>query len=819
MSTNVKKASPPVELVPEELRWRCDPRAIPFATTADAEPREAEWSQERALRALRTGVELDAPGFNVFVCGVAGDGAGDAVARMIREMNPCLRPSLDRCYVNNFKNPDRPRLLTLARGTARGFQRDMESAVDFLRRRIPQLFESETFERRKSRIVERYAQREKDLMNEFTQHIGKSQFALVRVAVGPASLPEIVPVIEGQPVPMEELPRLVQEGKLDAPRADEMRKHYDEFRQEFTSVYRQTLALSRELSDEISFLEQEAASTLVDGMLQELREHYPEGEVAEYLEEVRLHLLDNLEPFQQAEPAQERPEDLLARPLRPSQDPFRLYGVNVVLSHEDAPACPVVLETAPTYANLFGSIERSFAEGLGGGWRADFMDLRGGAMLQADGGFLILYALDVASERGVWPALKRMLHHRRLDIQPLELLFPFATPPALKPDPIALDVKVVLVGDPRLYELFYALDEEFRRIFKVRVEFDEVLDWSEGLALHFGGLVRKLGEDEKLLPLDRGAVAVVLEEGVRLAGRRGKFTAHFRELEDLAREASYLARQKGEKQAGARHVHEALEARVERHNLAETKIREMIEQSLLLIDTSGSRVGQVNGLSVLESGGYAFGKPVRVTAAAALGKGGLINIEREANLSGRFHDKGVQIIAGYLRRVFAQEKPLSLSASICFEQSYGNVDGDSASSTEIYALLSALSGLPIRQDLAVTGSVNQQGDIQAIGGVNEKIEGFFDVCRTKGGLTGTQGVIIPRENCGDLMLREAVIEAVRRGKFHIYSVSTVEEGIAILTGAAPGERDPAGHFPPDTVYGLADARLAHMAEILRGYER
>lgn len=805
------------ELKPEELRWRCQPEQIPFATTAEAAPLEGETVQERALRALRTGVELSAPGYNMFVCGLTGDSRGDAVARLIRQMNPARRPSSDRCFVNNFKNPDHPLLLTLPRGSGNALKREMEGAIEFLRRRIPQLFESESFESRRNRLVERYAQREKDLMEEFTRRISQQQFALVRVTVGPASLPELVPVIGGQPVPMEELPRLVQEGKLTAADAEMLRKRYEDFRQEFTSVYRKTLALSRELSGELSFLEQEAASTLVDGVLQELHDHFPQPQIADYLEEVRVQILNNLEPFKLGESAPERSEEGPSDRLsRPEQDPFRVYGVNVVLSHDDGPECPVIFETVPSYANLFGTIQRSFEPTAG--WHSDFMDLRGGAILQADGGFLILYALDAFSERGVWQALKRTLTHRRLEIQPMDALFPFATPPALKPEPIEVDVKVVLVGDPWLFELFGEYEEDFRKIFKVRVEFDDVLEWTPAIATQYGGRLRKIAEQENLLPLDRSALAASLEYGVRRAGRRGKITARFNELDDVAREASFLARQQGESQVSACHVRQALDAKIDRHNLIETKIREMIAEGLLLIDTCGSRVGQVNGLSVMQIGGYAFGKPVRITASAALGKSGLINIEREANLSGRLHDKGVQIIAGYLRRVFAQDKPLSLSASVCFEQSYAGVDGDSASSTEIYALLSALSGLPIRQEIAVTGSVNQQGDIQAIGGVNEKIEGFFDVCRIHGELTGTQGVIIPRENAADLMLREDVIEAVERGKFHIYPVTRVEEGIAILTGVAADARGPDGRFPAESVYGRADAQLARMADILRQYE-
>jgi predicted ATP-dependent protease len=808
-----KPISPPVELSPDELRWTCDPALVPFATSAEAAPIEGELKQERAQRALKMGVELNAPGYNTFVCGLAGTSRGGTVVRIIQEMQPAGKPSLDRCYVNNFKNSDRPRLITLPGGQATGFKKDMEAGIDFLRRRIPQVFEGETFQRQKARIVERYSQKEKSLMDEFTRRIARDQFALGRMQVGAVALPEIFPVLDGQMVPIEELPKLVQEGKLETAVAEDLERKYDQFRQEFTLVYRKTLALSRELANEMNYLEQEAASVLVDGVIQELKEKYSGTTVAEYLEEVRGHVLDNLEPFKEHESEEEGQR---AEPTEgAARDPFRVYRVNVILARGDSEGCPVIFETVPTYANLFGTIHRSYDPR--GGWYSDFMDLRGGSLLQADGGYLVLYALDALTEAGVWRTLKRTLNHARLEIQPMDFFFPFTTG-ALKPEPIAVNVKVILIGDRELYELLHAYEEDFRKIFKVRVEFDEVMDWSEEAVRQFAGQLRKLAETEGLTPFDRTAIAAMLEHGVRRAGRRGKLTARFAELADLAREAAYLAQQAGQSPATGEHVRRALDAKIERHNLVETKIREMIEKGLLLIDTAGSRVGQVNGLSVLEMGGYAFGKPVRITASAALGKGGLINIEREANLSGRLHDKGVQIIAGYLRRTFAQDKPLSLSASVCFEQSYSGVDGDSASSTEIYALLSALSGLPIRQDIAVTGSVNQQGDIQPIGGVNEKIEGFFDVCRVKG-ITGQQGVIIPKENVEDLMLRPDVIKAVREGKFHIYPVGTLEEGISILTGTEAGKGEAPGHFEEATVYGLADHRLREMADTLHRFEK
>jgi ATP-dependent Lon protease len=807
------------ELPPAKLRWKCELSRIPFETTAQAELREGFIGQERALRALKMGAELSAPGYNVFVCGLAGTSRGGTIARMIEELHPPTKESLDRCYANNFKLPDRPRLLALPRGQANAFKKDMQAGIDFLRRRIPQVFEGEPFQRQKGRIVERFTVREKELMDDFTRRIAREQFALGHMQVGAVALPEIFPVLEGQMVPIEDISKMVHEGKLEAPVAEDIERKYEQFRQEFTVVYRKTLTLSRELASELSYLEQEAASVLVDGVIEELKEKYPGIDVSEYLEEVRHHLLDNLDPFKEREGEgehdEETPDGLPKMPGGgPERDPFRVYGINVILAHNDEETSPVIFETTPTYANLFGTIQRAYD--ARGGWTSDFMDLRGGSLLRADGGFLIMYSLEALSEVGVWRALKRTLNHNRLEIQPLEMFYPFGGS-ALKPEAIAINVKVILIGDRELYEMLYDYEEDFRKIFKVRVEFDEEMAMSDGVIAEYAGRLRALSEKENLYPFDRGAFAAMLEYGVRQAGRRNKVTARFIEIADLAREAHYDAAAKGESVVRAAHVRGALSSKMERHNLIETRIREMIQEGTLLVDVSGTRVGQVNGLSVLEIGGYSFGKPVRITATAALGKAGLINIEREANLSGRFHDKGVHIIAGYLRSRFAQDKPLSLAASICFEQSYSGVDGDSASSTEIYALVSALSNLPLRQDIAVTGSINQQGDIQAIGGVNEKIEGFFDVCRIKG-LSGTQGVMMPESNVEDLMLREDILDAVAAGKFHIWPVSKIEQGIEILTGCTAGQKKSDGKFEEGTVFALMDERMRDMARTLKEFE-
>ena len=482
-----KPSSNRVGLPPEKLRWRCDPERVPFATTSDAPLVEGEMGQERALRALQMGVELTAPGYNLFICGLSGTSRGGMVTRMVENLNPRREPAPDRCYVNNFKSADRPRLLTLPRGHANAFKKETDSGIEFLRRRIPQVFEGDPFQRQKARIVERFTVREKELMDDFTRRIAREQFALGRMQVGAVALPEIFPVLEGQMVPIEEIPKLVQDGKLETVAAEDIERKYDQFRQEFTVVYRKTLTLSRELASEMSYLEQEAASVLVDGVIEELKEKYPNEHIAEYLEEVRHHILDNLEPFKEREGEEEQPPSEGGggpRLERAERDPFRVYGVNVILAHSEHEACPVIFETVPTYANLFGTVHRSYDNRAG--WSSDFMDLRGGSLLRADGGYLVMYAIDTLTEPGVWRALKRTLNHGKLEIQPVDVFFPFSSA-AMKPEPIAVNAKIILIGDRDMYELLYNYEEDFRKIFKVRVEFDEEMRWNDEVILHFSG--------------------------------------------------------------------------------------------------------------------------------------------------------------------------------------------------------------------------------------------------------------------------------------------------------------------------------------------
>jgi lon-related putative ATP-dependent protease len=495
-------------------------------------------------------------------------------------------------------------------------------------------------------------------------------------------------------------------------------------------------------------------------------------------------------------------------------DTFTEYQVNVLVDNSEVKGAPVIIETSPTYRNLFGTIERNW--GMGGIGKADFTKIKGGSFLRANGGYLVLNALDVLIEPGVWVALKRTLRNRSIEMQSFDPFYLFASS-ALKPEPIEARVKVVMVGDAYLYETLYAVDEDFKKVFKIKADFDTVMERKNETQAQYASFISKICHDEKLLNFDRSGVAAVIEYGVRLAGRQKKLSAEFHRITDILREANYWAKRDQSDKVGEKHVDQAIAEKIYRKKMIEDKIQEMIDDGIILIESDGAAVGQVNGLSVYSMGEYAFGKPSRITAKTSMGKAGIINIEREADLSGRTHNKGVLILAGYLRGKYAQDKPLTLTASLAFEQSYGGVDGDSASSTEVYAILSSLSGLPLRQDIAVTGSVSQNGEIQPIGGVNQKIEGFFDVCRNRE-LTGKQGVMIPHQNVGDLMLRKDVVEAVAAGRFHIYPVRNIDQGIEILTGVSAGEKSGDATYPAGSVNDLVDQKLRELAERMKEFE-
>lgn len=798
------------ELKPEELKWTPSMDKFSFETTHDVEPLEEIIGQERALKALKLGTELFAPGYNIFVCGLTGTGRMTTIKHILNQISPKAPQAPDRCYVYNFKNPDEPKLLEFPRGQAIMFKRNMEAMIFYLRQKIPRTLEDERYIEARNRIIEKYQRKEQELFKEFQKKVEKERFAIINMQVENVVKPSIVPIVEGKPVPIEQLINFVKAGKISEGEVREIEKKYLELQAQMQEIFKKEMVLARELSKELEELEREAVKSIVDGIIEEIKEQFKIPKVHEYLDDVRKHILNNLNIFKATS---EQTKPITPFEQRDETDPFLPYRVNVILDNSEQEGVPVIIETSPTFTNIFGTIEKVYDSH--GFWRTDFTKIKAGSLLKADGGYLVINARDALSEPGVWKALKRTLIYRKLEIQPMDVFFQISSI-SLKPEPIEINTKVIMLGDPELYYLLYEYDEDFKKIFKIKADFDFEMPLNDEAIIQYAKFIGKICRDENLKPFSKEAIGKVIEFAVREAGRRDKITTKFSVVADLIREASYWAGIDGSKLVSAEHVKKAIEENFERRKMIEDKIKEMIAKGIILVDVTGERVGQVNGLTIYEMGDYRFGRPVRITASVSMGRAGIINIERESNLSGRIHDKGVLILAGYLRGKYAQDKPLTLSASICFEQSYSGIDGDSASSTELYALLSALSGLPIKQGIAVTGSVNQKGDIQPIGGVNEKIEGFFDVCKAKG-LTGEQGVIIPKKNVDDLMLRDDVIEAVRKGIFHIYPVETIDEGIEILTGVKAGKRLKNGEFEPGTVNYFVDKRLKEISKVLKKF--
>lgn len=809
MGQEVKYPEVPVE----KLRWRCRPESLPFETTDDVLACEEIIGQERALKAIRLGLEMDSLGYNIFVVGLVGTGRNTTIKCLLEEIDKEGKIPGDLCYMNNFKDPDQPRCICLPAGKGKAFKKDMDDLIESLKKNIPLVFESEEYQKQKRDVVEKHRERQKGAVKEFENRAKKEGFAVVQVQVGPFTRPDVVPVVAGNAIALDQLENLVDQGQFPRENFEKLKEKYGELSTEMEQVLKETRKVEKTIQEELATLDKSAVSHLVEGAIGDIREKYAHEEISAYLNEVKDSILENPSRFQPKTEVPQLPIPGLAIPL--PVDTFSEYQVNVLVDNSETKGAPVIIETSPTYRNLFGTIERGL-DRLGGIWKTDFTKIKAGSFLRANGGYLVLNGLDVLIEPGVWIALKRTLKNRSMEMQSFDPFYLFASS-ALKPEPIEVRVKVVMIGDAYLYGMLYAMDEDFKKIFKIKADFDSVMDRKDQTLLQYASFIRKICRDETLLPFDRTAVAAVIEYGVRLAGRQKKLSTEFHRITDILREASYWAKKDKSERVTEKHVDQAIAEKIHRKKMIEDKIQEMIDEGMIMIDSDGAKVGQVNGLSVYDMGEYAFGKPSRITAKTSMGKSGIINIEREADLSGRTHNKGVLILGGYLRGKYAQDKPLNLTASLCFEQSYSGVDGDSASSTEVYAILSSLAELPLRQDIAVTGSVNQNGEIQPIGGVNQKIEGFYDVCRSRG-LTGKQGVMIPHQNVGDLMLRKDVVEPVAAGKFHIYPIQNIDQGIEILTGVPAGEKQKDGSFPPGTVNDRVNQKLAGLARRMKEFE-
>ncbi|MEO0157071.1 MAG: ATP-binding protein, partial [candidate division WOR-3 bacterium] len=661
------------------------------------------------------------------------------------------------------------------------------------------VFASEEYQKRRERIVSKFELEQQKMINEFEKRVEEKGFKLVQVQMGPFVRPAILPIIEDKPRNFEELDELIKEGKLTSEKLEKIKQDLQELEKEMSTIYAKTKENQDKLNDEIAKLNEWSVKPMVSHLIDEIRKRFDNKDINEYLDEVLAEILTNIERF-------------LKKETRP--DEFRLFDVNLLVDNSETKNIPIIFETAPNFKNLFGTIERySPSPGV---LTSDFLNIKAGSFLRANGGYLVINAFDALIEPGVWQTLKRALRNGVVDIQVFDPFYIFSTS-ALKPEPISVDVKVVMIGNEWLYYLLYYGDEDFKKIFKVKADFDIEMERDVRNINNYASFIKSICQTENLLPFTKEAIAEIIEYGVRLAGRKDKITTRFHLIADIIRESDYWARQKKNTIVDAEDVEKAIEGWRKRVNMYEEKIQELIKKDILMIQTKGKAVGQVNGLSVYQLGDYTFGRPTKITAKTSVGRAGIINIEREANLAGRTFNKGVLIISGFLRSRYAQDRPLSMDATLGFEQSYSEIDGDSASSAEIYAILSALSNVPIEQGIAVTGSVNQNGEIQPIGGVNEKIEGFYEVCKAKG-FTGKQGVIIPKANVNDLMLKQEIVDAVKRKKFHIYAIKNIDEGIEILTGLKAGKKTKTG-FEKNTINYLVEKRLKEYAEKMKGEEK
>lgn len=791
------------ELSVDKLRKVCDPAALSCLTTQEIPMLTTIIGQERAVKSLRFGLGIEELGFNVFVSGMPGTGRTTAVKRFLEEVAKDRPVPDDWCYVNNFRDAVRPKALRLPQGRGRQLQADMKALVAGARREIRTAFEGEDYAKHRQEVAQSFQRQREDLFNELGEKARQAGFVLQASPMGLLT----VPLKKGQPLSEEQF------ANLKADEKDAILQQRDKLQAEIEAAVRQGKRVEKGAGEALEKLDQDVARFALRHLFEELKEKdHDLPEVLAYLDEVQEDIIQNLDEFRGDQQEEQQPR----LPFRMMDTPgvaFRKYEVNVLVDNTDLKGAPVIHELNPTQTNLFGRVEQ---EAMFGALLTDFSLVREGALHHANGGYLVLPVDEVLRNPFSWDSLKRALANRQIAIEDITERMGFATTRTLRPQPIPLDVKVILIGQPELYYLLREYDEHFTELFKVKADFDTEMPRTDQAIEEYSAFVCTVVENEGLKHLDGGALAKVIEHGSRLVEDQQKLSTHFGEISDIIREASFYATQENVEFVTAEHIRKAIDERFYRSSLIMERIREAIARGIIMIDVADKKVGQINGLSVVGAGDIAFGQPSRITASISLGREGVIDIEREAKLAGPIHTKGVLILSGYLAEKYAQDKPLSLSARLVFEQSYGGVEGDSASSTELYVLLSALSGVPIKQGIAVTGSVNQKGDVQPIGGVNEKIEGFFEVCKAKG-LTGEQGVMIPASNVSDLMLKETVLEAVQAGQFHVWSVANVDEGIEALTGMAAGKRLEDGTFEENTISWLVDKRLRDMAQAMEDF--
>ena len=800
------------EVQPEKLRWICDLQRLNFECTDELEPPSEFIGQDRAVSAVQFGLGVDRPGYNVFVTGLTGTGRTSAVeallARVVEERaasgdQPEIR---DICFVHNFSQPERPAALILPKGGGRELCSLISGLLETLRREINNAFTSDEYRVEQKRITDAGTARRQELIQKSEKFAADKGFAIQISQVGIA----VIPVLDGSQMDAEKYQGL----------PDEERETLDAGRKEVSdnveAAMREVQERDRQQVEELAALERRVGEQTIKSPFDELFDKYePSGNPGVFLKGLHEYTLGHLDIFQGKDRSPEQPPAMGQFPPTPDVNPMLPFEVNLFADHGETVSPPIVIEQHPTYFNLFGRIERQAVLGT---YVTNHTMLRAGSIMSASGGYLVMQARDVVTSPGSWEALKRVLRTGQLMLEDPVDFTPGVTPQGLRPESIPVNVKVILTGDMQIYQTLASLDPEFWEVFKVRADFDSQMEATDDHVSAIGSFICGVVTENELNHFKRDGVGAVIEYASRMVAEQGKLSTRFGFIKDLIVESSFWAQKDGADLVQREHVEQALEQRVYRSGLVSDRIQEAMLRGDLMVDLEGERVGQVNGLAVYQMGDMAFGKPSRITARTYMGQQGVVNIEREANMSGSTHDKGVLILGGFLGSRFAQDFPLSVAVSIAFEQSYSGVDGDSASSTELYAILSSLSELPIRQGIAVTGSVNQMGDIQPIGGANEKIEGFFDLCRAAG-MTQDVGVMIPHQNVDNLTLRPDVVKAVEKGEFHVYAVKSIDDGIEVLTGVPAGKPGARGRYPKKSVNGLVSERLRQMAEVMKTYSR
>lgn len=798
------------ELSPDQLANRCDPNQFSFETTEEMPSLEGTIGQERAVASILFGLGIETHGFNLFATGPPGTGKNTSIREFVDQHAKDEPVPSDWVYVYNFDDPLKPKAFRMSPGHAEQLEKDMEDVISTAQTELPRAFESENYEKRKAEMMQSIQQKRDALFKHLQQEASSLGFSIEMTPIGIVT----VPTSDGKPISREDFEQLPEE-KVEA-----IKEKSSRLEQTVNKVLTKIRQIEKEAQDRLKELDRDIALFAVGHMLEDLRNKYQQcqdqeecRQILDHLQKVQDDIVEHIDDFRQAEKRPQMQIPGISALADATDAAFDRYKVNVFINNRQAEGAPVVIENNPNFYNLFGKVEYKAKFGF---MTTDHNLIRPGALQRANGGYLIVQALDVLVNPFAWDGLKRMLRAQEAKIENVAEVYGLVPTATLKPEPIPLDVKVVLIGSPYLYYLLYHLDEDFRKLFKVKADFDIEMDRNEKHLDQYARFISKQCREHGLKHFDRSAVARIVDHGSRLIEDKERISTKFIEISDIVSEANYWAGQNGNTYVTVEDVNKALKQKEYRSRMIEDKIQRLIEEGVIIIDTEGAAAGQANALSIYSLGDYTFGRPSRITCRTAIGRGGIIDIQRETELGGKIHSKGVMILNGYLTGKYAQDKPLVLSATIAFEQLYEEVEGDSASSTELYTLLSSLSDLPIRQDIAITGSVNQYGQIQPIGGVNRKIEGFYEVCKAKG-LNDRQGVIIPHQNIRHLMLKEEVVQAVQDGKFHIWPVTTIDEGIELLTGVPAGERREDGSYPEGTVHYLINRKLQDMANKVKDF--